>query len=390
MENALPKALLERNTLIDAVRASVLAGVIIVNMLTLSGLAYMTLDMRADMLGPVDRAAWQFLTVFFESKALAAFSFMFGLSFSMIVHKAQMRDELPTLQFLRRLLVLAAIGLFNAVFLFWADILMAYAALGLILPFAARLPAKALLTLALTLIIAGPLALALGGFDPPVPVPQGHIDSLAAYASPHFTDTIRQNWHMVFSATEGADSMLVLRFFMLSGLFLLGLYAGQSGLITRLTENRSTLLKTGAALLVAGGAMNLILVSGLDTGTMAPLLQVNSPVMALGYLALLAVALDSARARVLRALLAPLGRMSLTGYLMSAAMGQLLFYGWGFQFIGHLGTVQVLLVAALIFAILVAFARFWFRHFLYGPWEWLWRSLTRMQMQPLLAQPATR
>jgi len=102
------------------------------------------------------------------------------------------------------------------------------------------------------------------------------------------------------------------------------------------------------------------------------------------------VALDSGRARRLRALLAPLGRMSLTGYLMSAALGQLLFYGWGFQFIGRLGTTEVVLVAAGIFAMLLGFAQFWFRHFLYGPWEWLWRSLTRMQAQPLLSRQALR
>lgn len=381
----MPTILPARNTQIDAVRATVLAAVIIVNMLTISGLAYMTGDMRAKTLAPLDHAIWTVLTVFFESKALAAFSFMFGLSFSIIVTKAQERDEAPTLQFLRRLLVLAAIGLFNAVFLFWADILMAYAALGLILPFAARLPAKALLALGLGLIVAGPLALTVGGFGTPVPVPQGHVDSIKAFASPHFADTIRHNWHMVFSAAEHADSMLLLRFFTLSGLFLLGLATGKSDLIAGLTANRAALLKAGMALLAAGLLLNLTLAMEVVAEEIAPLLQLNTPIMALGYLALITGALGGAGAHRLRALLAPLGRMSLTGYLMSAAMGQFLFYGWGFQFIGRLGTLEVLLIAAAIFALLLGFAHFWFRHFLFGPWEWLWRSLTRMQAQPLLS-----
>lgn len=384
MEETLSTPLSERNAQIDAVRASVLGAVIVVNMLTLSGLAYMTDDMRAEVFTPVDRATWGFLTVFFESKALAAFSFMFGLSFSMIVAKAQARAEAPTMLFLRRLLVLAAIGLFNAVFLFWADILMAYAALGLILPFASRLPAKIVLVLALTLIATGPLALMLGGFGPPVPVPEGHVDSLKAFASPYFTDTISHNWHMVFSAAESADAMLVLRFFMLSGLFLLGLAAGKSNLIDGFAANRHVMLKTGVALLATGLLLNMMLARGLVAEGFAPLLQLNTPIMALGYLALITGGLGGAGAQRLRALLAPLGRMSLTGYLMSAAMGQLVFYGWGFQFIGRLGPPEVLLAAAGVFALLLAFAHFWFRHFLFGPWEWLWRSLTRMQAQPLL------
>ena len=377
-----------RNTRIDAVRAVALSVVIIMNMLTLSGLAYLSPDARAQMLGTFDLAAWDFLAVFLDGKALAAFSFMFGLSFSMILQRAQAEGEARTTRIIRRFLVLGAIGAFNAVFLFWADILMTYAALGLLLPLAARLSQRVTFGLGVGLVLAGPVALALSKVDRPVPVPQGRYDSLEAFASPNYVDAINQNLSMVTEAADAAPGMLLLRMFMLSGLFLLGLGVGRSALLSQLVLLRGTLMRAGATCLAFG------LVAGLALKLVdAPqglwfLLYLETPLMALGYLMVLAAALHGPRLGWLHHFLAPLGRMSLTGYLTSSAIGQVLFYGWGFQLIGQIGTLAVAAVAIGVTFILICFAHLWFRHFVYGPWEWLWRSLTQLQTQPIFSQSA--
>ncbi len=370
----------KRNAQIDTLRAVVLAGVIIVNMLTISGLAYLTPDMRVDMLGALDLAMWRGIEVLLDGKALAAFSFMFGLSFGLILHANRGADHVPRLLFLRRLLVLCAFGAFNALFLFWADILMTYAVLGLILPLAARLPQRVLIGAGGGMIVAGPVVVAVGRFDPPVPVPQGHIDNLEAYASSQYADTVSQNLQMVLSAGDGIDSLMLLRVFMLSGLFLLGLAAER--LVRRgvLVAHRRMLLRWGALLIALGFGVQML---PADAAGTAALRTLNAPLMALGYLLVLARLLQGARSTWLLRALAPLGRMSLTGYLLSAALGQAVFYGWGLQLIGSMGTVQVLLVALAIYGVLAGFAQIWFRHFVYGPWEWVWRSLTRFEMQPL-------
>ncbi len=373
-----------RNSLIDAVRALALAGVIMVNMLTISGLAFMTPDMRAEALGTVDQAVWGFLNLFFEGKALAAFSFLFGFSFSLILARAHERGSTCTAMVLRRMAVLGAIGVVNAVFLFWADILMTYAALGLALPLAARLPVRVVAGLGAGLIAAGPVALALGGFDAPQPVPQGLIENLEAYAAPDYAATVGQNVAMIASASEGADSLLVLRFFLLSGLFLLGLAAGRANLLAQIETLRGAMLRAGGVLFAVGLAMKLALYVGPTPTGAGLVLHLDTVLMALGYLMLIAAALQAGAATWLRKLLAPLGRMSLTGYLMSAALGQAVFHGWGLGLIGAVGTLAVLGVALAIYAVLLGFAHLWFRHCLFGPWEWLWRSLSRLRAQPLL------
>lgn len=375
----------ERNSRVDAVRAVILTIVIIMNMMTLSGLSYLSPESRAEMLGPIDRAAWSFLSIFFDGKALAAFSFMFGLSFSMILARAGPEHGASSAQIVRRCLVLGVIGVFNAIFLFWADILMAYAAMGMLLPLAARLPQRVIIGLGTALILAGPVALALSGIDPPAPVPEGRDDSLQAFASTNYADTIGQNLSMVTSAADGANGTFVLRLFMLSGLFLLGLAVGRSGLLSRLNTLRGSLFRIGAVCLAVGlgAGVALSLMEG-PQGVWF-LLYLDTPIIALGYLMLLTAALHGQREGWLHSFLAPLGRMSLTGYLGASIIGQVLFYGWGFKLMGQMGTLAVATMAVGIAFLFTAFAHLWFRRFFYGPWEWLWRRLARFGSQRMVS-----
>ena len=367
-----------RNAQIDSLRALALAGVIVMNLMTFSGLAYLTPEMRAEVLGTADQIAWEMLRILIDEKALAAFSFMFGFSFSVIMRRALSVHDAAA-RFVRRLLVLFLIGLFNALFLFWADILMSYALLGLMLPFAARLPTAWIARLGLLLLLVGPVIVAIGGYGVTSAVPRGHIDSLDAYASPQVSDMVRQNWHMLRNASEGADGILILRFFQLAGLFLLGLAAGRSGALMALAGDRQRLLRLGLAFTLAGLAMALAARYLVAPQGVWAMLKLESPVMALGYLMLIGAAMTSPSAGWICRSLAPLGRMTLTGYLMTALCGQLLFYGWGMGLIGKVGTLGVLGIATALFLGLMLFARIWLRCFSIGPWEWFWRYLTEIQ-----------
>ena len=373
-----------RSTLIDSMRALALGGVVIVNMLTLSGLAYMAPDTRADLLGAVDQALWTLLTLLLESNALAAFSFLFGFSFSLMLQRLGNAAPAGLAMVLRRLAVLWGIGLFNAIFLFWADILMTYAALGLILPLAARLPLRVIAAAGGALIIAGPLVLMASGAPVPSAVPAGIEDSIPAYAAQSYATVLEQNIVMATTAPGHAAGLILLRFFVLSGMFLLGMAASRAGLLEQILSAPRLWAILGAALIIAGVGMQLApATEAARHGTML-LLHLDMVVMAFGYLILISALLGHPRTIGLRRLLAPLGRMSLTGYLMSAALGQAVFYGWGLALIGQLGVAAVLATAICVYALLLTFAHLWFSRCLFGPWEWLWRSLSELRLQPML------
>jgi len=81
--------------------------------------------------------------------------------------------------------------------------------------------------------------------------------------------------------------------------------------------------------------------------------------------------------------LGSLGRMGLTSYLTQSVVGTFLYYGYGFGLRTTLGFLASVLLAAVIFALQMAFSRWWLRRFRFGPCEWLWRSMTYGSFQPM-------
>ena len=368
---------------LDATRAAALIGVLTVNMLTIAGLTYLTPEMRAAIHGPTDRVVAYLVTVFVEGKALAAFSLMFGVSFSLLIGRMKARGEPWLAIYLRRLLILGGLGLLNAAFFFWGDILTTYAALGLLLPIAMLLPLHVILGLAATLLIVPPVAFALLGELPPAPLAEDQLPSLRAFAHSNPAVTVAHNWALFTGAVGEGEGARLIRYAELAALFLIGLSAGLANLPLRLGESRRWLVPLGWSLVGVGLAMEAIRASGVVVVPGGLLLQNADALVGIGYVALIAMWLDGPRGARARAWLAPLGAMALTGYLMGGLLGQIVFYGWGLGQIGRHGTFTVILIAAAIFAFLMVFARLWLRRFRQGPWEWLWRSLTRLERQPL-------
>ena len=77
------------------------------------------------------------------------------------------------------------------------------------------------------------------------------------------------------------------------------------------------------------------------------------------------------------------GRMALTNYLLQIATLDLLFSGYGLG-LGHgFRPLYVPAAATACFAAEMVFSTIWLRDFRFGPAEWLWRSITYRQWQPL-------
>jgi uncharacterized protein len=83
-----------------------------------------------------------------------------------------------------------------------------------------------------------------------------------------------------------------------------------------------------------------------------------------------------AKAKAVLRMLAPYGRMSLTGYVTQGLVGVPLFYGYGLALHRYMGPFYSVLLGAALFAVQCTCAHLWLKRFLYGPLEWLWRSCT--------------
>ena len=81
--------------------------------------------------------------------------------------------------------------------------------------------------------------------------------------------------------------------------------------------------------------------------------------------------------------LAAVGRMALSCYLLQTIICTTIFYGHGLGLYGSVNRMGQALIMLAVWAFLLAACPIWLRHFRFGPFEWLWRSLTYMKLQPM-------
>ena len=82
--------------------------------------------------------------------------------------------------------------------------------------------------------------------------------------------------------------------------------------------------------------------------------------------------------------LAPYGRTALTNYVFQSVLGTFIFYGWGLGLLTELRNIYTFLLAIVVLTIQIIISKWWMRKFYYGPFEWLWRSLTWWKWMPML------
>ena len=78
-----------------------------------------------------------------------------------------------------------------------------------------------------------------------------------------------------------------------------------------------------------------------------------------------------------------LGRMGLTTYLMQTLFGFFIYFSPGLSLLGELGALPCLLIGLAVYVLQILFSEWWLKNFRFGPVEWLWRSLTYFELQPM-------
>jgi uncharacterized protein len=79
------------------------------------------------------------------------------------------------------------------------------------------------------------------------------------------------------------------------------------------------------------------------------------------------------------------GRMALTNYMLQAAAIDVLASGYGLAL--HVRPYLYVPATLVLFGAEAIFSRFWLARFSFGPLEWVWRSVTYAEWQPLRRMP---
>jgi uncharacterized protein len=110
---------------------------------------------------------------------------------------------------------------------------------------------------------------------------------------------------------------------------------------------------------------------------------IGSIFSSVGYAAGILAIVKAGALAALRKRLAAVGQMAFSNYLGQSIITAILFLGWGFDLVGRFNYATQLLIVAAVWVLQLIVSPLWLARYRFGPAEWLWRSLTYWQRQPM-------
>ena len=428
--SAAPTSAAERIFALDTIRGFAVLGILLMNILGfgLSGPAYeFPIDIVGGNTGP-NLWAWVAEMFYFEGTMRGLFTLLFGAGvvlYTSRLEKAGIGVRSADLYF-RRNLWLWIFGIFNAWVLLWSgDILYFYGLSALFLyvfrhQSARRLLLFGLLVLSLQTIqgtryyleaseakAAAPALEAKAAKD--IKLTDDEAAKLEAWGNvasgPHpDPGDIAKSKALVQGSYASAAQRAHMRawgaettFFAKKGLWeclgmmLVGMALFKSGALTLGWSTRAyatmLVLGYGIGLSVNYWEIRHIMDSGFEP--LAALLpwtvtyDLGRVPTTFGHVALAMLVVRGTSMRGLLKPFAAAGQMALTNYLAQSVICLFLFTGAGLAWFGTLQRYELYYVVLAIWIVELAWSPLWLAHFRYGPMEWLWRSLTRWERQPM-------
>jgi len=104
--------------------------------------------------------------------------------------------------------------------------------------------------------------------------------------------------------------------------------------------------------------------------------------LTLGHASLIMLIFRSKAVPWLMRALSNVGQMAFSNYLMQSIICTFFFYGYGFGNYNKLRFHEIYYVVFSVWIFQLIFSSIWLRFFRFGPFEWVWRSLTYWKKQP--------
>lgn len=406
----------DRMIAMDITRGFAVMGILVMNIIAFSmpEVAYINPAAWGGRNG-ADIVTWAISFILFDGKMRGLFSLLFGATILLVMDRAEMAGQDGRMAHIMRAFWLVVIGFAHYLFLWWGDILLLYALVGLIaMPLAGREPIAlvkfAFLAFALHFAIlivttlsiyhaehAATLAGAsesartdfahmLDSIGQPgsvaianeVSLLRGDYPGIVADKAAHLPEWIMNGLEYTTFDTLG---FMLMGMAMLKGGFLTGQWpATQYYQTARHCFTLSLPIMTGLAIWV--------IASGFDTvTTFAMVFTWSFPLripMVVGFAALIFWLVGRAEPGAWLRRVGAVGRMALSNYLGTSILMTAIFYGWGLGLFGHVSRAQTTFFVLAMWGIMLIWSGPWLAHFAYGPAEWLWRSLAARKLLPLV------
>jgi uncharacterized protein len=385
-----------RIEILDILRGFALLGIIFNNMLYLSGYAFTPFDTLKEIINfKLNEDVYHFLDIIITAKFYTLFSILFATGFYIQLrrHTEDSTDFLKTYR--RRLFILLVIGAIHSL-IWFGDILLSYAIIGFILILYRNVKSKNLLRWSIFILLLPYLIdLALLPFFQTSAtislhnsIPIVHVSYpdmtpetvINTYQNGSVADLFLLNFHNLVWKYMGYFPSG--QYFTLFGIFLFGYYLASTGFFTEKSKPILLLISGMIIGLLAtfsarklGGSLYLWPPTLLNI--LFKLLLVTGQIfMCIFYITLIYKIIQTSIGKRILKYLIPMGRMALSNYLFQTIIMIVIFYNFGFSLFGKISLITTTGIAMLILILQIVFSNIWLRHFKFGPFEWLWRSMT--------------
>ncbi|MEO7178997.1 MAG: DUF418 domain-containing protein, partial [Allosphingosinicella sp.] len=366
-------------------------------------------------LGPVggaDFASWVVSFIFVDGKMRGLFSFLFGASMLLVIEQAEAKGEAAEIVHYRRMFWLLFFGLLHLYLVWFGDILTAYALVGMIAFLFRGLSQRALILwaaglLVVQLLIFAGIAAHAATLEQTATAPgaapalvaewqvlQYQFGAMGGEAKAEEFALYRGGYGGILADRVGDQALGPVEGLGLFGwetlaYFLLGMAGLKSGFLTGgwspAAYRKTALLGLGIGIPAYSLLAWLLVRAGFSVPAIFALsMAATVPFRPLMVVAIASIIILSTRkGGWLTDRIAAAGRAAFTNYLGTSLVLTTLFYGYGGGLYGTLGRAELWLVVLAMWALMLLWSKPWLDRFLYGPLEWLWRSLARGSLQPL-------
>ena len=394
-----PGPVKKRLKLLDALRGFALLGVCLANYKELTLYAFYDVEHTINVnVSMVDQITNFLMYMLVDGKFYTIFSLLFGIGFSIIIGNAIERGANAMHIFYRRMLLLLCIGFAHLMLLWSGDILMLYAAMGMILPLFWQRQTKTVLRWAIFFLILPVITSSLvyvlnlqpcAWFFRQMDYWQtrfGICDwGTWLHESQSYGDLLK---FLVMGAFERMTEFIASdRYFKVLGLFLVGLWIGKKKIYNDIGHHRPLLKRVMTFGFAIGIPFAIIHAYDAVNGyQFAPPLHTAIEMMNIYPLGCAYMAAFALYGKRIYAPFAYPGRMALTCYISQSAIAIILFYGVGFGWGMQLSMPEVVCSAIGVYLFEVAGAYIWLKYFTYGPLEWVWRIMTYRKWLPIIKE----
>ena len=414
MQTLAPVQAKDRELFMDVLRGFAILGIFIAN---LNSFSFYSPDLPENspyLLPKADHTMAFLHHLFIEGKFYSIFSLLFGWGIALQFKRGEVNNlnVLPTVR--RRLLFMLLLGAVHL--LIWTgDIVFFYALLAFILLALRKFSNKTLLITGAILILSPILLYWLKMTWPVLNYPSEKLGQIGQWSGdqlfPQYKEVdTREEFAAIMEEITWWDFLknnLSGFFFRYSyllfssripkvlGMFLIGYVMGRSDFYKNLAQHKKLVITIIVSGLVIGLPANYMLAQQIQDheGDYFGLKQngfyetiwyaLGVAPLASAYVGLFMLAFRAKTGNKLLSLLAPVGKMAFSNYIMQSLISNFVFFGTGLNYMWKVGPVYYTIFGVLVFILQIIISTIWLRYFNYGPVEWLWRSATYKKWQPM-------